>query len=161
MSRIEILGKKAVTEVALDTYMIYVTASYPLPDNRLLTQLFTALDEGSVSVDIISQIVSVKGLQSSFSTKDSGIQQISGISEGLSTVFDALDYRINKAYVEISLTGSRVRNMPGVVSRTFIMLISSNVPFCQTATFEINISHITDAEDGDKAVEVLYDVFDI
>ena len=28
---------------ALDTHMMHVTISYPLPDNQLLTQLFTAL----------------------------------------------------------------------------------------------------------------------
>ncbi|MGX8003886.1 hypothetical protein ACWTWI_01370 [Staphylococcus hominis] len=49
--------------------MMHVTISYPLPDNRLLTQLFTALDEGSVNVDMISQIVNVEGLQLSFVLK--------------------------------------------------------------------------------------------
>ena len=29
------------TGVALDKHMMHVTISYPLPDNRLLTQLFT------------------------------------------------------------------------------------------------------------------------
>ena len=68
MPRTEIL-EKAVTGVALDTHMMHVTISYPLPDNRLLTQLFTALDEGSVNVDMISQIVNVEGLQLSFLLK--------------------------------------------------------------------------------------------
>lgn len=68
------IRKKAVTGVALDTHMMHVTISYPLPDNRLLTQLFTALDEGSVNVDMISQIVNVEGLQLSFSIKDSDVQ---------------------------------------------------------------------------------------
>ena len=86
--------------------MMHVTISYPLPDNRLLTQLFTALDEGSVNVDMISQIVNVEGLQLSFSIKDSDVQQISSILEELSTTFDALDYKINEAYVKISLIGS-------------------------------------------------------
>lgn len=84
---------------------MHVTISYPLPDNRLLTQLFTALDEGSVNVDMISQIVNVEGLQLSFSIKDSDVQQISSILEELSTTFDALDYKINEAYVKISLIG--------------------------------------------------------
>ena len=96
---------------------------YPLPDNRLLTQLFTALDEGSVNVDMISQIVNVEGLQLSFSIKDSDVQQISSILEELSTTFDALDYKINEAYVKISLIGSGMRDMSGVASKAFITLI--------------------------------------
>lgn len=161
MPRTEILEKKAVTGVALDTHMMHVTISYPLPDNRLLTQLFTALDEGSVNVDMISQIVNVEGLQLSFSIKDSDVQQISSIFEELSTTFDALDYKINEAYVKISLIGSGMRDMSGVASKAFITLINSNIPFYQTTTSEISISYVIDAENGNKAVEVLYDAFDI
>ena len=158
MPRTEI---KAVTGVALDTHMMHVTISYPLPDNRLLTQLFTALDEGSVNVDMISQIVNVEGLQLSFSIKDSDVQQISSILEELSTTFDALDYKINEAYVKISLIGSGMRDMSGVASKAFITLINSNIPFYQTTTSEISISYVIDAKNGNKAVEVLYDAFDI
>lgn len=161
MPRTEILEKKAVTGVALDTHMMHVTISYPLPDNRLLTQLFTALDEGSVNVDMISQIVNVEGLQLSFSIKDSDVQQISSILEELSTTFDALDYKINEAYVKISLIGSGMRDMSGVASKAFITLINSNIPFYQTTTSEISIFYVIDAENGNKAVEVLYDAFDI
>jgi len=155
------IRKKAVTGVALDTHMMHVTISYPLPDNRLLTQLFTALDEGSVNVDMISQIVNVEGLQLSFSIKDSDVQQISSILEELSTTFDALDYKINEAYVKISLIGSGMRDMSGVASKAFITLINSNIPFYKTTTSEISISYVIDAENGNKAVEVLYDAFDI
>ena len=155
------IRKKAVTGVALDTHMMHVTISYPLPDNRLLTQLFTALDEGSVNVDMISQIVNVEGLQLSFSIKDSDVQQISSILEELSTTFDALDYKINEAYVKISLIGSGMRDMSGVASKAFITLINSNIPFYQITTSEISISYVIDAENGNKAVEVLYYAFDI
>ena len=89
--------------------MMHVTISYPLPDNRLLTQLFTELEEGSVNVDMISQIVNLEGLQLSFSIKDSDVHQISSILENLSEQFDALDYKINEEYVKISLIGSGMR----------------------------------------------------
>ena len=161
MPQTEILEKKAVTGVALDQHMMHVTITYPLPDNQLLTQLFTELEMGSVNVDMISQIVNVEGLQLSFSIKDSDVQQISSILEELSTTFDALDYKINEAYVKISLIGSGMRDMSGVASKAFITLINSNIPFYQTTTSEISISYVIDAENGNKAVEVLYDAFDI
>lgn len=161
MPRTEILEKKAVTGVALDTHMMHVTISYPLPDNRLLTQLFTALDEGSVNVDMISQIVNVEGLQLSFSIKDSDVQQISTILSNLSSSFNALDYKINEEYVKISLIGSGMRDMSGVASKAFITLINANIPFYQTTTSEISISYVIDADNGEKAVEVLYYAFDI
>lgn len=161
MPRTEILEKKAVTGVALDKHMMHVTISYPLPDNRLLTQLFTALEDGSVNVDMISQIVNIEGLQLSFTIKDSDVHQISHILSALSAQFEALDYKINEGYVKISLIGSGMRDMSGVASRAFITLINANILFYQTTTSEISISYVIDAENGEKAVERLYEAFDI
>ena len=121
-------------------------SGYPLPDNRLLTQLFTELEEGSVNVDMISQIVNLEGLQLSFSIKDSDVNQISSILENLSTHFEALDYKINEEYVKISLIGSGMRDMSGVASKAFITLINSEIPFYQTTTSEISISYVIDAK---------------
>lgn len=161
MSRTELLEKKAVTGVALDRNMMHVTISHPLPDNRLLTALFDQLESGSVNVDMISQIINIEGLQMSFTIKDTDLGQINGILERLSNEFKALDYKINDSYVKISLIGSGMRDMSGVASRAFITLIENDIPFYQTTTSEISISSVIDEENGDKAVSVLYEAFDI
>lgn len=161
MSRSDLLEKKAVTGVALDQHMMHVTITYLLPDNQLLTQLFTELEMGSVNVDMISQIVNHEGLQLSFSIKDTDAHQISAILEQLAVDFEALDYKINEAYVKISLIGSGMRDMSGVASKAFITLINAKIPFYQTTTSEISISYVIDAENGEKAVEELYGAFDI
>ncbi|MCY1603714.1 aspartate kinase [Staphylococcus pettenkoferi] len=161
MSRTELLEKKAVTGVALDRNMMHVTISHPLPDNRLLTALFDQLEAGSVNVDMISQIINIERLQMSFTIKDTDLGQINGILEHLSNEFKALDYKINDSYVKISLIGSGMRDMSGVASRAFITLIENDIPFYQTTTSEISISSVIDEENGDKAVSVLYEAFDI
>lgn len=161
MSQTEILEKKAVTGVALDTHMMHVTISYPLSDNQLLTALFTELEEGQVNVDMISQIVNLDGLQLSFSIKDTDLTQIKGILEKLSESYKALDYNLNDEYVKISLIGSGMRDMSGVASKAFISLINAGIPFYQTTTSEISISYVIDAKNGERAVEELYQAFDI
>lgn len=161
MSQTEILEKKAVTGVALDTHMMHVTISYPLSDNQLLTELFTELEEGQVNVDMISQIVNLDGLQLSFSIKDTDLTQIKGILEKLSESYKALDYNLNDEYVKISLIGSGMRDMSGVASKAFISLINAGIPFYQTTTSEISISYVIDAKNGERAVEELYQAFDI
>lgn len=161
MSQTEILEKKAVTGVALDTHMMHVTISYPLSDNQLLTALFTELEEGQVNVDMISQIVNLYGLQLSFSIKDTDLTQIKGILEKLSESYKALDYNLNDEYVKISLIGSGMRDMSGVASKAFISLINAGIPFYQTTTSEISISYVIDAKNGERAVEELYQAFDI
>ena len=81
--------------------------------------------------------------------------------ENLSTHFSALDYKINEAYVKISLIGSGMRDMSGVASKAFMTLINSDIPFYQTTTSEISISYVIDEENGEKAVEELYHAFEI
>ncbi len=161
MSNEEILEKKAVTGVALDKHMMHVTISYPLPDNQLLTQLFTELEEGAVNVDMISQIVNLDGLQLSFTIKDSDFHQISMILETLKNQYEALPYKINEHYVKISLIGSGMRDMSGVASKAFLTLIENNIPFYQTTTSEISISYVIDDFNGQQAIEKLYDAFNI
>lgn len=161
MSNSDLLEKKAVTGVALDKHMMHVTVSHPLPDNRLLTALFNKLEEGSVNVDMISQIINLEGLQLSFTIKDTDAGQITGIFNELSKDFNALEFKINEAYVKISLIGSGMRDMSGVASKAFITLIENDIPFYQTTTSEISISSVIDADNGEKAVSVLYEAFDI
>ncbi|WP_436853826.1 aspartate kinase [Staphylococcus caeli] len=161
MSQTEILEKKAVTGVALDTHMMHVTISYPLPDNRLLTELFNKLEAGAVNVDMISQIINLEGLQMSFTIKDTDAVQISSILETLKEDFSALGFKINEEYVKISLIGSGMRDMSGVASKAFITLIENNIAFYQTTTSEISISCVIDAENGERAVQTLYQAFDI
>ncbi|UXR29255.1 aspartate kinase [Staphylococcus simulans] len=161
MSQTEILEKKAVTGVALDSKMMHVTISYPLSDNKLLTDLFTLLEEGQVNVDMISQIVNLEGLQLSFTIKDTDLTQIKGIFNKLSESYQALDYNLNDAYAKISLIGSGMRDMSGVASKAFISLINAGIPFYQTTTSEISISYVINADNGERAVKQLYETFDI
>lgn len=161
MSQAELLEKKAVTGVALDTHMLHVTISYPLPDNRLLTDLFNLLEEGSVNVDMISQIINLEGLQMSFTIKDTDAVQITNILDVLKERFNALDFKINEGYVKLSLIGSGMRDMSGVASKAFITLIANDIAFYQTTTSEISISCVIDSENGERAVHALYQTFDI
>ncbi|MCD8820225.1 aspartate kinase [Staphylococcus gallinarum] len=161
MPQTEILEKKAVTGVALDTHMMHVTISYPLPDNNLLTGLFNELEAGSVNVDMISQIINLEGLQMSFTIKDTDVLQITNIFESLTEQYSALDFKINEDYVKISLIGSGMRDMSGVASKAFLTLIENDIPFYQTTTSEISISSVIDADNGERAVHALYKAFEI
>ena len=161
MAQTDLLEKKAVTGVALDTHMMHVTISYPLPDNKLLTRLFTQLDRGSVNVDMISQIVNIEGLQLSFTIKDTDVVQISKLLEELSEDYNALDFKINESYAKISLIVSGMRDISGVASKAFITLINNDIAFYQTTTSEISISYVIDADNGERAVAALYETFEM
>src|SRR5699024_9470166 len=161
MSQAELLEKKAVTGVALDKHMQHVTISYPLPDNRLLTDLFNHLEEGSVNVDMISQIVNLEALQMSVTIKDTDAVQTTNFVDDLKVWFNALEFKIIEGYVKLSLIGSGMRVMSGVASKAFITLIENDIAFYQTTTSAISILCVIDSENGERAVHALYQTFDI
>ena len=161
MSHTEILEKKAVTGIALDQHMIHVTVTHPMPNTLLLRQLFETLEHHEINVDMISQIQNVEGLQLSFTIKDSDVVQLERVFDEISESFKGFNYKLNAAYVKLSLIGSGMRDMTGVASRAFITLIDAQIPFYQTTTSEISISYVIDATNGERAAELLCNTFNL
>ena len=161
MSQDEIIERKAVTGVALDQNMQYVTIHYPMNDARLIKMIFNALELGMINVDMISQIVNEEGLQISFTMKDTDTTQITKIFEEIKTTYPSLIYNMQSNYVKISVIGSGMKDMSGVASKVFITLIDEEIPFYQVTTSEISISYVIDKQHGKKAVQTLCEAFQI
>ncbi|TDL98086.1 aspartate kinase [Macrococcus brunensis] len=161
MAQEEILEKKAVTGVALDKDMDYVTVSYPMNDSELLKKLFELLEKEEVNIDMISQIVNMDGLQISFTMKDTDAQQIDKIFSVLKEEYPSLNFVIQEDYVKVSVIGSGMRDMSGVASKVFMTLLNHNIPFYQVTTSEISISYVVDQANGQEAVKQLCAVFEL
>ncbi|GGA76132.1 aspartate kinase [Ornithinibacillus halotolerans] len=161
MSTIEMIEKKAVTGVAIDKDMIHVTLNYPENNTQLLDQLFMYLEKEEINVDMISQITSNEGLQLSFTMKDTEEYQIQKIFGQLKEYYPALYFKIENRFTKVSVIGSGMRDMTGVASKVFRTLIEANLPFYQVTTSEISISYVVDLENGEKAVQLLCERFDL
>lgn len=161
MAQEEILEKKAVTGVALDKDMDYVTVSYPMNDSALLKKLFELLEQEEVNIDMISQIVNMEGLQISFTMKDTDTNQINKIFTILQSEYPPLNFIIQEDYVKVSVIGSGMRDMSGVASKVFMTLLDNRIPFYQVTTSEISISYVVDQQNGRQAVEQLCSVFEL
>ncbi|QTN12078.1 aspartate kinase [Mammaliicoccus vitulinus] len=161
MPQTEILEKKAVTGVALDKHMIHVTLTYPMQNFALLQNLFDALEEQSMNVDMISQIENQQGLQLSFTIKDSEVVQIEQIIESLTEDYPHLRYKMKDNYAKLSVIGTGMRDMSGIASKAFRTLISHDIRFYQTTTSEISISYVVDRDLGETAVRTLSEAFNI
>jgi len=159
MPQEEILEKKAVTGVALDKDMHYVTFSYPENDAQLLKQLFSLLEQEEINIDMISQIVNQEGLQISFTMKDTDTSQLKHIFDTLHQEFTQLNYDVQSDYVKVSVIGSGMRDMSGVASKVFMTLLENNIEFYQVTTSEISISYVVDKNNGVLAVEKLCEAF--
>ncbi|WP_323702403.1 aspartate kinase [Mammaliicoccus sp. Dog046] len=161
MPQAEILEKKAVTGVALDSHMIHVTLTYPMQNFDLLQKLFDSLEASSMNVDMISQIENQQGLQLSFTIKDSDVVEIEQIIEELMVIYPHLQYKMKDNYAKLSVIGTGMRDMSGIASKAFRTLISNDIHFYQTTTSEISISYVVDRELGEHAVRTLSKAFNI
>ncbi|WP_239710225.1 MULTISPECIES: aspartate kinase [unclassified Mammaliicoccus] len=161
MPQAEILEKKAVTGVALDTHMIHVTLTYPMQNFALLQKLFDSLEEQSMNVDMISQIENQQGLQLSFTIKDSDVNQIEEIIVSITEDYPHLRYKMKDNYAKLSVIGTGMRDMSGIASKAFRTLITNDIHFYQTTTSEISISYVVDRDLGENAVRILSEAFNI
>jgi len=161
MPQTEILEKKAVTGVALDTHMIHVTLTYPMQNFALLQKLFDSLEEQSMNVDMISQIENQQGLQLSFTIKDSDVNQIEEIIVSITEDYPHLRYKMKDNYAKLSVIGTGMRDMSGIASKAFRTLITNDIHFYQTTTSEISISYVVDRDLGENAVRILSEAFNI
>ncbi|WP_423189331.1 aspartate kinase [Alkalibacterium sp. f15] len=157
----QMLERKAVTGVALDKEMAHVTITYTQETKTFLTDLFIKLEEAEINIDMISQIQNQDGLQLSFTFKESEERELNQLFDSLKESYANLYVKIETTYCKVSVIGAGMRDMTGVASKIFKLLLSSDIPFYQVTTSEISISYVVDGENGEKATRLLCQTFDL
>ncbi|MCU7556681.1 aspartate kinase [Macrococcus capreoli] len=157
----QIIERKAVTGIALDKNMDYITLSYPMHDAKVLKAIYSALEQQQINIDMISQTVNNDGMQLSFTMKNTEQQQISTIIEDLKQSYPALLHETTSHYAKVSVVGSGMRDMSGVAAKVFTTLIESEIAYYQVSTSEISISVVVSEQNAERAVQTLCQQFNI
>lgn len=157
----QIIERKAVTGIALDKNMDYITLSYPMHDANVLKAIYSALEQQQINIDMISQTVNNDGMQLSFTMKNTEQQQISTIIEDLKQSYPALLHETTSHYAKVSVVGSGMRDMSGVAAKVFTTLIESEIAYYQVSTSEISISVVVSEQNAERAVQTLCQQFNI
>lgn len=157
----KMLERKAVTGVALDDDVIQVVLSYPTTNFKLLNDLFNLLDESEINIDMISQIDDENHLQFSFTAKHNDKVQIQALTNVLKETYKELDIVLNEEFVKLSVIGAGMRDMHGVASKVFRTLIKNDISFSQVTTSQISITFLIDAENNEKATQILCETFNL
>lgn len=157
----QIIERKAVTGIALDKNMDYVTLSYPMHDALVLKAIYASLEKHQINIDMISQTVNESGMQLSFTMKNTEQQQIKVIIEDLQQEYTALHHETNSQYAKVSVVGSGMKDMSGVAAKVFTNLIDHKIPYFQVSTSEISISVVVAESDAERAVQTLCQQFNI
>lgn len=132
-----------------------------VPDRAgIAAQVFGALGELDVNVDIIIQDVAHDGLTDiSFTTPIHDVERITEAVGKLCQEIGGEGVEINAHIAKVSLVGGGMKSYPGVAAKMFKTLADNNINISMISTSPICISTVVDADQCAAAVCALHTAF--
>lgn len=149
-----------VSSVALDEKQAKITF-FNVPDKPgIAAQIFGALGDANINVDVIVQNVSTDGYTDlSFTVNIADLEKAFEISKSLGKQLQCKDVSSDSNIAKITVIGLGMMNHPGVAARMFKALADAGVNIEMISTSEIKISCIIKKEDGQKALKAVHKEF--
>lgn len=154
----EIMENPMVSSVTHDPATV-IFKLFPVPQgSQFPAQLFSALAESQVVVDIITQSENEQGQRLAFSTTEEDVVRAQNV---LDAVLKNSTTQVNllRDLAKISVVGVGMRNHPGVAATFFKALADEGVSMSLVTTSEIKISAVIDRKDLAKVAQRLHKVF--
>ena len=130
---------------------------YPVPSGtKFIAQLFTALAEQYISVDIISQSYHKEGQRLAFSIKAEDLESAKKTIYG---IIEQTQISIIEGLAKLSIVGVGMANHSGVAARFFKVLNKIGVDTHLVTTSEIKISVIIDKKHLSEAAQAVHEEF--
>ncbi len=144
----------------LKTNRITVAA---LPDKPgIASQVFHALAEKNVNVDVIVQNVSMGGVTDlSFTISDEDLGTALATLGSVARELGAGDVTADENVAKVSIVGTGIRSHPGYADRMFTALAHASINIISITTSEIRITVLISSADAERAVTVLHDTFEL
>jgi aspartate kinase len=149
-----------VSGVAADKNETKVTVRH-VPDHPGVgAQLFEALAQANVSVDMIIQNVSLQGsVDLTFTVHKSDLIKAEEVATAVSRSLAAGEVVIDDAVSKVSIVGVGMRTHAGVAAKMFRLLADAGINIEAISTSEIRVSCLIRAARVDEAVRTLHDGF--
>ena len=123
-------------------------------------QLFRALAEADVNVDMIVQNVSEQGITDiSFTVPADGLAESVAITERVAAELGAEGVTSDASIAKVSLVGAGMKSNPGVAATVFETLAANDINIEMISTSAIRISCVVAGEESDRAVAALHTAF--
>lgn len=124
-------------------------------------QLFRALADADVNVDMIVQNVSEQGITDiSFTVPADGLEHSTAIAQRVATELDAQrEVTSDPSIAKVSVVGAGMQTNPGVAATVFETLADHGINIEMISTSAIRISCVVAGEESDRAVAALHTAF--
>ena len=124
-------------------------------------QLFRALADADVNVDMIVQNVSEQGITDiSFTVPADGLEHSTAIAQRVAAELDAQrEVTSDPSIAKVSVVGAGMQTNPGVAATVFETLADHGINIEMISTSAIRISCVVAGEESDRAVAALHTAF--
>jgi aspartate kinase len=134
-----------------------------IPDKPgVAASIFTPLSDANITVDVIIQNVSTKGLNDlTFTVPRADYKKALKIVEETAEKVNAGGVTSDGKVAKVSIVGVGMRSHSGVASKMFSALASEGINIQMITTSEIKVSCVIDDKYAELAVRVLHDAFEL
>jgi len=149
-----------VSGVALDKNQARVDLRGVVDRPGIASEIFKALSNEHVNVDMIVQTISKDGETSlDFTVAQSELGSVKKIMGAFSENIREIEY--NDEIVKVSIVGVGMKNHSGIAATAFETLANENINIQMISTSEIKISMIIDKKYGELAVRSLHSAYNL
>jgi aspartate kinase len=151
-----------ISGVTHDTSEAKITLAH-VPDRPgVAAQVFRALADEVVNVDMIVQNVSTEGhTDISFTLPKEDLKRARKVMEQVVDDVDATGFTFDEHIGRVSLVGAGMKTHPGVAAKMFEVLAQEHVNIEMISTSSIRISCVVQEADVEKAVRALHGAFEL
>ncbi|KIM13390.1 MAG: aspartate kinase [Sulfurovum sp. FS08-3] len=149
-----------VSGVVLDKNQSRVTLRGVQDRPGIAAEIFTALADKQIVVDMIIQNVGTDGLTNlGFTVTQSDLEEAKQLMESFKGEFGAMDF--DNEVCKVSVVGVGMKSHSGVAATAFTQMAKNGINIQMISTSEIKISMIIDAKYGELALRELHKVYEL
>ena len=156
VSKEELMESPLVSAVTHDMKTVIVKM-YPVPNGTgFISELFSALAEHNISIDVISQSYNKEGQRLAFSISEEDLEETKKI---VYKIIESEKVTVIESLAKLSIVGVGMANHPGVAARFFKALDKINMDVHLVTTSEIKVSVVINKKYLSQAAEAIHKEF--
>jgi len=149
-----------VSGVVLDKNQARVTLRGVVDRPGIAAEIFSALAEANINVDMIIQNVGADGLTNlGFTVPQSELENAKKLVATFEHEIQGVDF--DEHVCKVSVVGVGMKSHSGVAAMAFTVLAKSNINIQMISTSEIKISMIIDEKYGELAIRALHEAYEL
>ncbi|WP_457592655.1 aspartate kinase [Hydrogenimonas sp.] len=155
-----IMEKPLVSGIALDKNQSRVSLKGVEDRPGIASEIFNALAEEAVNVDMIVQTIGADGkTEIDFTVPQSEIERVKSVMERFKESIGEIEYKEDVA--KVSIVGVGMKSHSGVAAKAFTTMAKENINIEMISTSEIKISMVIDEKYAELAVRALHEAYEL